>query len=176
MKLAIQFVLSPQTAWESLQEKEPKLYKDFLMPLWGLVVLASFLGGWFITRDSSLELGIKNAIIETFTLFVGFHVASFILNEYINKMTDVEKGLRRTQWFVACSSSLVYLLDMVVALVNDFFFMWLFSLYTFYIVYIGAEIYYKVIPERKVNFMLIASILILGIPLIVKLCLSWIIT
>jgi len=172
LKSAIQMVFSIETAWQSIAEKRPNVYRELLIPLWTLIVLSSFIGGWLISRDGSIEFGVKNAISEIFTLFIGFYASSFFLNEYIKNLTDVEKSLKQTQIFVAYSSSLVYLVDIMVSLVNDLFFLWLFSLYTFYIVYVGAEIYYKIIPERKTNFMIIASLLILGLPIIAKYLLS----
>lgn len=176
LESAIEMVFSIDTAWKSIAERKSNVYKTFLTPIWSLIILSSFIGGWLISREGSIAFGIKSAIASAFILFVGFYVTSFLLNEYIKKLTDVEKSLKQTQIFVAYSSSLVYLINIIVSLANDLFFLWLFSLYTFYIVYMGSEIYYKIIPERKTNFMIIASLLILGVPLIVKQLLSMMIS
>ena len=172
IKAAIQVVFSPQTAWEEISEKKTNLYRDFLFPLWGIIVFLSFIGGWLFARNGGLELGFKSLITEAFILFGSFHVSSFCMNEYAGHLTDVGRNRRKSQVFVAYASSLVYLIEIVVALIDDFFFLWLFALYTLYIVYIGAEIFYKIIPERRTNFMLLASFFILGMPIILKACLS----
>ena len=125
-----------------------------------------------MSQDGTIEIGIKNVISEVFVLFVSFNVSSFILNEYVKNLTDVECGLNRARIFVAYSSSLVYLINMVVSLVPDFFFLWLFALYTFYIVYLGAEIFYKITSQRKTNFMIIISLVVLFVPLFLRSCIS----
>lgn len=172
LESAIEMVFSIDTAWETIAEQRPNILRKFLLPIWGLIIAASFIGGWLISRDGSIELGIKSAMSETFILFISFYISSFCLNEYVKKLTDVEKGLKQTQIFVGYSSSLVYLIDIIVSLANDLFFLWLFSLYTFYIVYMGADIFYKITTERRANFMIISSLLILGMPLLVKYLLS----
>lgn len=176
LKTAIEMVFSLESTWKSIASKKTSKHIDFLIPLWTLIVISSFLGKWLISRNGSLELGIKTGISEIFILFIGFYASSFLLNEYIKRLTDVDENLKKTQVFVAYSSSLIYLVDIIVSLANDLFFLWLFTLYTFYIVYIGAEIFYKIIPERKTNFMITASLLILGMPLIVKYLLSMMIS
>jgi len=165
-------VLSPQTSWETISDKKTGLYREFLLPIWGTIVLLSFAGGWLFTANASFGLGIRNMIFEIFSLFGSFHISSFLLNEYIGKLTDVERNLDKTRIFVAYSSSLIYLIEIIVALFDDFFFLWLFVLYTFYIVYIGAGEFYKITAERRNNFMVITSLLILIMPLILKSVLS----
>ncbi|GAB6010773.1 YIP1 family protein [Viscerimonas tarda] len=171
--MAIQVIFSPQLAWEYISMRRfTNLYRGFIAPLWISLVVSAFIGGWLVSADSSFELGLKNLIIEAFILFVGFHISAFLLNEYIGKLTDVEKGLKNAQVFVAYSSSLVYMVGIIVSILPDFFFLWLFSIYTFYIVYAGSEIYYRIIPEKRMNFMVIASLLIIGVPIIIRTCLS----
>jgi len=176
IKSAIQMVFSVETAWGRIAASKASLYRNFLLPLWTLIVISSLIGKWFISRNGSFELGVKAAISEVFILFIGFFVTAFILHEYIKRLTDVNKNIKASRIFVAYSSSLVYLVDIIVSLANDLFFLWLFTLYTFYIVYVGSEIFYRIIPERKVNFTITASLLILGVPLIVKYFLSLIIS
>lgn len=176
LKTAIQMVFSLETTWKHIATTQTSLYRNFLLPLWALIVISSFIGKWLISRNGSLELGVKTAISEVFILFIGFFVTAFILNEYIKRLTDVIKNIKATRIFTAYSSSLIYLVDIIVSLANDLFFLWLFTLYTFYIVYVGAEIFYRIIPERRVSFMVIATVLILGIPLVVKYLLSLIIS
>jgi len=172
LRMAVRMVFSPQEAWKEILEEKKNLYKDFLLPIWSIILLLSFVGGWFFARNGSFELGVKNLIVESFILFGSFHISSFCMNEYVGRLTDVGKNLKNTQKFVAYSSSLIYLIEIVVALFNDFFFIWLFALYTPFIVYVGAEVFYKIIPERRTNFMLLVSTFILIMPLILKTALS----
>ena len=170
--MAIQFVLSPQTAWESVTENRPGLYRSFLLPIWGVIIIVSFTGGWLLNVNGSVGLGIRNMIFEIFSLFASFHMSSFLLNEYAGKLTDIGKNIDKARVFVAYSSSIIYLVEIAVAIFDDFFFLWLFVLYTFYIVYAGAEEYYKITSERRTNFMIITSLLILIMPFIMKSVLS----
>ncbi|NDW19643.1 DUF1282 domain-containing protein [Dysgonomonas sp. 216] len=167
-KSAIQVMFSPTEAWENILENKHNIYREFLFPIWGVILVLSFIGGCFFTYNASFELGVKNLLAEGLILFASFHISSFFMNEYAGKLTDVGKNLKKTQVFVAYSSSVIYLIEIAVALFDDLFFLWLFAFYTPYIVYIGAGIYYGIIPERRTNFMLLASAFILGMPLILK--------
>lgn len=172
-KSPAQMIFTPQIAWEYVSVRRgTNLYKGFLLPLWIIIIVAAFIGGCFVSANSSFEQGLKNLITETFVLFVGFHVSSFLLNEYTNKLTGIEKGLKNAQVFVAYSSSLIYLIAIIVSILPDFFFLWLFSIYTFFIVYVGAEIYYKVTVDKRTNFMLVTTFIILGTPMILRWFLS----
>lgn len=176
LKSAIQVVFSIEIAWKRISKGETDVYREFLYPIWTLIVASCFIGGWLISKDSSFELGLKNVIVEVFTLFIGFQISLFFFREYLDKNTDIDQTAKKPAVFVAYSSSLLYLIDIVVALINDFFFLWLFSVYTFYIVYQGAEIYYKVPRIKKNRFMLVVSLLIMGVPLILKYIFSAMIT
>lgn len=170
---AIEMVFAQIKGWKAVAKDEPNPYKQFLYPIWFLIMISSFIGGWLITEEGTFETGLKNMITEGFIVFVSFHVSSFLLNECIRNKDKSEKDLKRTRIFVAYSSSLIYLIDIIVSLINDFFFLWLFSLYTVYIIYNGAEIFYKVKNTQQKNvFMVVASVLILGMPLILKFFLS----
>jgi len=175
IRTALQVIFSTQAVWKITLRTKVNLYNDFLLPLWILIIAASLLGGWFFTQNGSFEIGLRNAIIEFFTICVGFYIASFFLNESIASYTEEEKNLKKTKIFVAYSSSLLYLIDICVSIFSDFFFLWLFVLYTFYIVYIGASTFYKISIDKRGSFMVIASLLIIGIPLLIKFGFSFVI-
>ena len=169
LKTASRVIFSPQVAWEYISMRGTiNLYKKFLIPLWVIIIVSAFIGGLFVSADNSFEHGIKNLIIDAFVLYVGFHMSVFFLNEYAKKQEVAEKDRKKAEIFVAYSSSLIYLVNIIVSILPAFFFLWLFSIYTFYIVYIGAEIYYQIIPEKRMSFMTVATLFIIGIPLILR--------
>jgi hypothetical protein len=173
VETATRMIFSPQIAWEYASMKQNNnLYKGFLFPLWAVICLSAFVGGWFVSAEGSIELGFKNLVIEAFILFIGFYISSFLLNEYITTLANIEKGQKNTRVFVAYSLSPYYLIGIITSVLPDFFFLWLFAVYTAYIVYTGAEIYYLIGSEKRVNFMAIATIIIIGVPLILKMLLS----
>lgn len=167
IKTAILIAFSQEAGWKSIQGKKINLYKDFLLPIWCIIAVAAFLGGWFVSRNGSIEIGLKNTFITIFILFIAFYISSYLLNEILKSVLKINSGMKQAQAFVALSLSLFYLIDIVVSLINDFFFLWLFVFYTFYIVYLGAGIFYNIPAEKKVMFTLVATLLILGIPLLI---------
>jgi hypothetical protein len=173
VKTAIRMIFSPQIAWEYVSmRRDANLYKGFLIPLWAIICLSAFIGGCFVSAESGIELGFKNFIVEVFVLFIGFYISSFLLNEYVATLTGVEKGLKNARVFAAYSSSLLYLVGIIASVLPDFFFLWLFAVYTAYMVYVGAGIYYLIIPEKQVNFMAVTTTVIIGVPLALRLFLS----
>lgn len=174
--LTIKFIFSPAEAWTVVNcRKNDRIPTSFLFPLWIVIILFALIGSWFLLPNGSFELGLKNALTQTISLFGAYYISSFILNEYIAATVPQKKNLRKAQNFIAYASALMYLINIVVAMFKDFFFLWIFSFYTFYIVSVGAEIFYRFNAQRRTQFSALATLLIIVMPLIIKYSLSLIV-
>lgn len=174
--LAIRFVFAPDKSWQIVSNRKyNKAPHYFLFPLWSIIVLFAFIGNYFLRENGSFEAGIKMAIIEVISLLGSFYISGFILNEYVSTLKPQIKDRKKAQSFIAYGSALMYLIYIFVAMFKDFFFLWLFSFYTLYIVSVGADIFYKIDAKNRTNFSVIATILIVAMPLIIKYSLSLIV-
>ena len=61
----------------------------------------------------------------------------------------------------------MFVLLILLALLPEFIFLWMFILYTFYIVWMGAHPYMKVKKEEQMKFTILASVIIVGTPFLI---------
>lgn len=76
--------------------------------------------------------------------------------------------MKLCQRFVGYSSSLMFALNIVLMLLPEFFFLRIFILYTFYIVWEGADPYMQVEENERLKFAGIATVVILLTPAVIE--------
>lgn len=164
-------IFNPVEAWKQLVQYKDKdldgFQKHYLYPLFGLVVLAAFLGLWINIKGAGLENSLKKAIQTAVFLLGGFYFAVYLLNELWIRIFHRDSSIELLQKFVGYSSSLLFAVNMMMMLIPQLFFLLFFLLYTFKIVWEGADIYLQVEQEERMKFSVLASCCILGCPYIV---------
>lgn len=171
----IALISQPKKAWDSLAKKEEdneEFLSKFVYPLIGFVTVAAFLGVLFTRKEFDVELALKASIRTLVAAFGGFYLASYLLNEIWQGVFKREKDMKLCQRFVGYSSSLMFTLTIVLMLLPEFFFLRIFVLYTFYIIWEGAGPYMQVEEKERLSFVLITTILVLGMPWLIEVLLS----
>lgn len=164
-----QIITNPEAAWRKLKEHEnhESFINRYLHPVFGVISLTTFVGGLWLVADGGLEIALKNTIISLVTVYGGYFIASYILNELFPKF-GMSKDESKVQQFVGFSSALVYAIFIVSPLLPNLPILWIFAIYTVYIVYMGFEVYISVEEEQRVNFTGVATTVILLTPFIIK--------
>ena len=176
VSLILSLITTPELTWRKLSAKEDheSFLNHYLYPIFGVIALTSFIGGlWFVT-GGNLEIALKNTIINLVTIYGGYYIGSFILNEALPRFS-IPKNELQVQQFVGYASALIYALFIVLPFLSDFFILWIFALYTAYIVYIGYGIYIKGREDNRMYFTGVATAAILLSPAIIKTILSFLI-
>ena len=165
----IQIITNPDEAWRKLEKHEnhESFINRYLHPVFGIISLTTFVGGLWIVADGGLEIALKNTIISLVTVYGGYFIASYILNELMPKF-GISKDEAKVQQFVGFASALVYAIFIVSPLLPDLPILWIFAIYTVYIVYMGFEVYITVEEEQRVNFTGVATTVILLTPFIIE--------
>ena len=153
-------------------ENEDAFLSRFIYPLIGIVSVAAFVGVLFTRKEFDVELALKSSIRTLVSVFGGFYVASYVLNEFWQGLFNREKDLKLCQCFVGYASSLMFALNIVLTLLPEFFFLRIFVLYTFYIIWEGATPYMQVNETERMKFVGISTTLILLTPWIIEIILS----
>lgn len=174
--LIVRMITAPEDSWRQLSaEKNHETFLNrYLYPVFGVIALTSFVGGLWFFPDGNLQSALKNSIINMVTVYGGYYIGSYILNEILPRL-GIKKSEALVQQFVGYSSSLIYALFIVIPFLSDFFILWLFAIYTAYIVYTGYGIYIIGKEESRMNFTGIATAFILLTPAIIKAILSFLI-
>ncbi|MBE6301091.1 MAG: YIP1 family protein [Parabacteroides distasonis] len=174
-KIIVAIISQPTKTWEMLAKKdenEDAFLSRFIYPLIGIVSVAAFVGVLFTRKEFDVELALKSSIRTLVSVFGGFYVASYVLNEFWQGLFNREKDLKLCQCFVGYASSLMFALNIVLTLLPEFFFLRIFVLYTFYIIWEGATPYMQVNETERMKFVGISTTLILLTPWIIEIILS----
>lgn len=170
-KKVFYIISQPGKAWVELsasEEKEDEFLTRFVYPLIGIITLAAFLGILFTRKEFDVQLALKASIRSLVVAFGGFYLGAYVLNEIWQGVFRKEKDIRLWQRFVGYSSSLMFMLNIVLALLPEFFFLRIFILYTFYIIWEGAEPYMRIEAEDKSKFVIIATLAVIAFPFLIE--------
>lgn len=168
-------VTQPAKAWDMLaQEEEGKedVLSRFVYPLIGMLTVAAFLGAVFTHKGFDTELALKASIRELVAAFGGFFLSAYLLNELGYSRFKMEKDLALWQRFVGYASSLMFVLNAVLMLVPEFFFLRMFTIYTFYIIWEGTGVYLKTEEKSRLRFVGTVTAVVLIMPYVIREILS----
>ncbi len=169
-KRVIALISQPGRAWNMLAKKKEdneEFLSRFVYPLIGMVTVAAFLGKSFSDKVFDVELSLKFAIKTLVSSFGGFYLASYVMNELWQSWLKRTKDLRLWQRFIGYASSLMFALNIVLALLPDFFFLRIFIFYTFYIVWEGVGSWLEVEDKIRLRFVTVITAVILLSPMII---------
>ena len=173
---AISLIFKPSHAWKELKEKQAdkseSFLSDYVYPFVGFITIAAFVGVLFTRKEFDVQTALKAAILALLSVFSGFFLASYFLNEIWHSLFHRERNLKQCMCFVGYSSSLMFALNIVLSLLPEFFFLRFFVLYTIYIVWEGAVPYMDVKESEQLKFVGFSTTIIILTPLAFELILG----
>lgn len=173
-KLAIQLISSPVQAWEeiSLQEDKRSVFTAFVYPMIGLCALSVFIGvifrmGW--SGPESFQAAMTQCCVVAVSLFAGYFLASYVINELGIRFWGLENDLPLIQQFAGYSLVVSFLTGIVTGLFPDLALLaLLFQFYIVYIVWVGAGTLLQIREESRLGFTLVTSVLLIACPAIIE--------
>jgi len=172
-RTAIALIFRPSEAWKKLKERQKEdaesFLSDFIYPLVGLVTIASFVGILLTRKEFDVQIALKASILSLLSVLGGFFLASYLVNEVWRKIFHRENSFKLCMCFVGYSSSLMYMLNIVLSLLPEFFFLRFFSLYIIYIAWEGAIPYMGITEEEQLKFVGISTVIIILTPIVLEL-------
>ncbi len=167
----IAIIFKPLSAWDTLSRKEEDnevFLSHFVYPLLGIIALSAFLGVLFTYKEFDIEIALKSSIKVLISSMGGFFLGAYLLNELWHAVFKRVHDTKLIQRFVGYSSSLMFVLNIVLSLLPEFIFLKMFVLYTVYIIWAGSESYMKVSEDEQIKFTTLASFVIIGTPLLIN--------
>ncbi|MDR1381540.1 MAG: YIP1 family protein [Tannerella sp.] len=165
-------IFRPSETWRKLREKQPddsdKFLSGYVYPFVGMIAIAGFLGILFTRKEFDLQMALKSTIFLLLSVFGGFFLAAYLMNEMWHALFGREKNMRLCQTFVGYSSALMFSLDILLSLLPEFFFLRFLILYTIYIVWEGAVPYMDVEAEEQLKFVSLSTAIIVATPFILE--------
>ena len=164
-------ILKPGETWEQLsrnEEEQTLFLSRFMYPLMGLIVLAAFLGVLFNEQEFDFQVVLKITIRTLISVAGGFFLGAYLLNEAWKGVFKQAGNAELCRFFVGYSSSLLFVLNMVTALLPEFIFLHIMVLYTVYIVWEGSIFYMKVNDKERLKFTVLASFIVMVTPFVIE--------
>ena len=170
--LIYSLILQPAKSWSELAEKKDtdseQFLNRYLYPVFGIMALFAFIGVVTHKKEFDVQVALKTTISLVVSVFLGFYLASFALTEALNSVFGKIKQPKIHQQFVGYASSLIYVVNMLLALFPELVFLKFLILYTVYMVWEGATPYLDIEEDIKTKFTVIAGAIILIIPTLVE--------
>ena len=164
-------ILRPGATWTELscqEEERDTFLSHFIYPLIGMIALAAFLGILFTRKEFDFEIALKIMIRTVIAVAGGFFLGTYFLHEVWKGVFNRSKDMELCRLFVGYASSLMFVLYIITALLPEFFFLYIFVLYTVYIIWEGAVVYMQVEEEKRLKFTIIASLIVILTPFVIE--------
>lgn len=172
IKTIFSLSISPVNCWKELANEREKdsqeFLSNFLYPLLGLTTFASFLGNLLHHKEMSIEFALKATSVTFVSLFAGFFLAAFLLNEAMKYFFGQKDDLSSSRLFVGYVSSCSYMILMAQALVPELFFLKFALLYLLYIIWIGSDHFMGIHEKHKIKFLIISTFVLAFSPYLVE--------
>ena len=143
-------VAAPGKAWQSISSKEESqatFLNGYLYPIMGITALSVFVN--LFNDQFTLEKALKLMTIDFVKFFVGFYIASFLIDELLQKFFDREKNPKQVQLFVGYTLSVYMLITIFLNLFMGMFsFLRFAPLYIIYVIWEGSKYFSPDIIER----------------------------
>jgi Na+/melibiose symporter-like transporter len=173
---AVKLILNSKTEWNSILTEtltRRSVIKNYALPWMVIMVVCCFIGeSLFESRNIfSIQYVLTKGIIIFAVTYIGIYVSSLIINELttsFNSKKDTEAVFKLviyscTGYFIA--SSLTLLLPPLPILMA-------FALYSLYLFWEGSTILLGTPDDNKVGFVVVSSLIMLGIYAILSLIIN----
>lgn len=167
---------SPKEEWIKIKEEDDSIWQmitRFLLPLLFISALASMIGSYFHRDESAWTSGLL--IIAGLRPLLSISVSLLISTVAINAMIVTFRGTQNVNLafrLVFFSFIPVILVSIILGVWSELYITGLFSLYSFYIMFLGVRILTDLPHERESNFSTLSSTVILVVYLIANFILS----
>ena len=149
-------VAAPGKAWQSISSKEESqatFLNGYLYPIMGITALSVFVN--LLNDQFTLEKALKLMTIDFVKFFVGFYIASFLIDELLQKFFDREKNPKQVQLFV----------DLFMGM---FSFLRFAPLYIIYVIWEGSKYYMDINENKRLIFVVLSSLILIFSPDIIE--------
>lgn len=167
-------ISSPVRAWEEihLEEDRRKVLTAFVYPMIGFCSLSVFIGsllikGW--SGPESFQYAMTQCCVVAVSLFGGYFLAAFLINELCVKMFSRKGDILLAQQFAGYTLVVTFLLQIIIGVLPDFYIIAL--LLQFYIVYVaweGARHLMEITENDRLKFTLLSSLLLVVCPKLIQ--------
>ena len=163
-------LVTPKTEWDVI-EREPatpqSLLTSYVLPLAVVSAIGPLVTGFLFAGSVGLTFFLITAIIAFISVIVGYYISIYII-DLLAPSFDSEKDLNQSAKLVAYSATPSYVAGLLsfIPVIGSLlkFAAWVYSIY---IMYLGLGPLKKTPEDKKVIFLLVAFLVMIGVTLII---------
>ncbi|MDR1003845.1 MAG: YIP1 family protein [Prevotellaceae bacterium] len=172
--IAFLLISSPPRAWEEIRliKDKQRVFITFVYPMIGLCGLSVFIGSLLIKGwggPQSFQYAMTQCCAIAVSLFGGYFLAAYLINELRVRMLGRESDLLSVQQFAGYSMVVLFLLHIILGLLPGFHIIaLLLQFYTVYIVWEGVKPCLSVDEPMRLRFTILISALLILCPWVIE--------
>lgn len=171
-KRTVEILRHPRKEWDSIKTNETDnntVINDFVLPMVGLCAVSAFLGILF--QGINFEKALVSVIISLGKLLGGVYFSFFVLQE-----SAIYFGLQRNKknfmQMAGYGFVVVFVVDIVVNLIPELFFLPILELYTFYLMGEAIDVFTQIDEKKRTSYIIFSSLVIIASPHIIEFILN----
>jgi len=174
LKNIILVIISPHVGWEEIKQSNMasgRILASAFFPLLGVLAIACFVP---MLYDSTISLSdsLMTGIIEFSSFFISYYIASYMISGFYPELAKTRGANERLNDFIVYNFIFLVLLKIISYLLpSDFTPILFLMFYMPWMVYRGCD-FLLVSKEKKTKFIVVASALIMCLPLAINYGLS----
>ncbi len=160
-KRAFNLLRYTRKEWQNIVSNEKDsnpVINDFVLPMTGLCALAAFLGVLF--QGAGFEKALVSTIISLGKTFGGVYL-SFLLLQESSKYFGLKRNKTGFLQISGYSFVVIFVIDIIVKLIPELFFLPVLELYIFYIIWEASDVVINIDESKRSQFVVFASLVIL---------------
>jgi hypothetical protein len=164
-------ITKPEIAWvHFVAEGNPndKVLNKFCYPLMSIAA-GVLLISEALFRRAPVHVLLVHSMVYFVTLFSSFYIVRYALAILLDKRYNIAATKDQLTLVTGYSFSIVYIVYILTALFPGFFFLWVFFLYTPYLIWIAADEVFQIKPDARGMLVLGLSALVAGVPWFISL-------
>ncbi len=157
-----QLITSPTKAWSEINQEaksDNEIHMSYVFPLIYTCVAVVFAFQWMY--EASLEIAFLQGVVAAASLFGGYFLVREASLAFLKRYSDDLVDRTDVTRLVAYSYTVIFVLNMVIAIAPSMFFLWVLAFYTFYLVSEGAKVILDNPESKHNNIVLVVSFMIL---------------
>ena len=169
-------IINPKAEWvviETEKQSRQEIIRTIALPLIIIVTLSSVVGDFIFT--SRIYFSFLYVLAKAVGIFVTSYFGMILASQIINELTtsfNSKKDLDLTYKLVIYSLTIYYVVFSFVMFIPALHLLWVFEAYSVYLFWIGATTLVNTPDDNKAGFVVVSSLITLGVFAVLNLILK----
>ncbi|MDP4201541.1 MAG: hypothetical protein Q8861_02515 [Bacteroidota bacterium] len=172
IKKIILLLAKPEVAWPQFMREgftNKQILKQFCYPLMGVASVLKIIQEAIFHRHPAypIHVLIVHGLVYFGSLLASFYLLQYILKILMQKRYNITPTKEQSSIVIGYGLVIVFLLFIATAVMPSFFFLWIFYLYTAFLLWVAAESVFNLKVEERGVFVIGMTFFMMIVPVVV---------